>query len=138
MSENKSQPESDKLQTILVVDDNLDLCRPMVSLLKHMGYDGQYATGGQEALTFISATLPDLIILDVMMPDMDGLEVLRRLKTDQRTENLPVVMFSTVADPEFRAHAIDRGAIDYWIKAGIDFSELRGRIKKILVQSPLH
>ena len=109
------------MQTILIVDDNLDLCRPMASLLKHMGYNSEYATGGEAALKLISELVPDLVILDVMMPDMDGLEVLRRLKADQRTEKLPVVMFSAVADPEFRAHALGKGATDYWIKAAVRF-----------------
>src|ERR1700761_4236012 len=121
------------MQSILIVDDNLDLCRPMASLLKHMGYNSRYATGGADALKAIDEGIPDLVILDVMMPDMDGLEVLRRIKADTRTEKLPVVMFSAVADPEFRAHALSKGATDYWVKAGIDFSDLRGRITKLLV-----
>jgi CheY-like chemotaxis protein len=120
------------MQTILIVDDNLDLCRPMAALLKHRGYDSQYATSGEDALSKIAAHKPDLVILDVMMPDMDGLEVLRRIKSESRTQQIPVVMFSAVTDPEFRTHAIGKGAVDYWIKAGVDFGELHGKIARIL------
>ena len=120
------------MQTILIVDDNIDLCRPMATLLKQMGYNSHYATGGEAALQFIAVTVPDLVILDVMMPDMDGLEVLRRLKSDARTIPVPVVMFSAIADSEFRAHAISKGAVDYWVKAGVDFGQMRQRISKLL------
>ena len=120
------------MQTILVVDDNLDVCKPLATLIRHLGYDGQYATGGEAAIQFVNATPPALVILDVMMPGMDGLEVLRRLKADQRTATIPVVMFSAVADPEFRSHALHKGAVDYWIKAGVDFKELRGRIARLV------
>jgi CheY-like chemotaxis protein len=120
------------MQTILIVDDNLDLCRPMATILKQMGYDSHYATGGEAALKFVAGTIPDLVILDVMMPDMDGLEVLRRLKADARTQPVPVVMFSAIADKEFRDHAVSKGAVDYWIKAGVDFGQLKQRIVKIL------
>ena len=120
------------MQTILVIDDNVDVCKPLATLIRHLGYNGQYATGGEDGLKFIDGTLPSLVILDVMMPGMDGLEVLRRLKDDERTRGVPVVMFSAVTDPEFRAHAMTKGAVDYWIKAGVDFKELRGRIAQFV------
>jgi CheY-like chemotaxis protein len=120
------------MQTILIVDDNLDLCRPMASLLKHLGYDSKYATGGEAALKFVSNTVPDLVILDVMMPDIDGLEVLRRIKADPRTHDVPVVMFSAVSDSDFLAYTRTMGAADFWVKAGLDFSKLQERIDKVL------
>jgi putative two-component system response regulator len=120
------------MQTILVVDDHLDLCKPMTALLKRLGYSAFYATGGEAALAFVHDTPTDLVILDVMMPDMDGLEVLRRLKADPHTQGSAVVMFSAVADPEFRKHALSKGAVDFWIKANVDFSQLRQRITDVL------
>jgi DNA-binding response OmpR family regulator len=123
------------MQTILIVDDNLDLCRPMAALLKHLGYNSQYATGGEAALKFVSETVPDLVILDVMMPDIDGLEVLRRMKADPRTHDVPVVMFSAVSDSEFCAYTRSMGAVDYWVKAALDFGKLQERINGILTQA---
>lgn len=124
------------MQTILIVDDNIDVCKPLASILRHMGYNSHYTTGGEATLKFVAGMVPDLVILDMMMPDMDGLEVLRRLKTDTRTQAVPVVMFSAIADSEFRAHALSKGAIDYWIKAGVDFTQLRQRISNLLPATP--
>ena len=120
------------MQTILIVDDNIDLCKPLATLLKQFGYNSQYATGGEAALKFVSEVLPDLVILDVMMPDMDGLEVLRRLKADPRTQPVPVVMYSAIADSEFQAHALEKGAVGYWIKARVDFGQMRDLIARLL------
>ncbi len=117
---------------ILVVDDNSDVCKPLAKLLKHLGYQGECAFSGEDALRFVDQQCPDLIILDVMMPGMDGLEVLRRLKSKEETRQVPVVMFSAVADPDYRAHVINKGASDYWIKAAVNFDELHGRIEKLI------
>jgi CheY-like chemotaxis protein len=120
---------------ILVVDDNGDICRPMAKLLRHLGHDGQCATSGEDALSFVQHKMPDLIILDVMMPGMDGMEVLRHLQSDHQTKSIPVIMFSAIGDPEYQAHAISKGARDYWIKASVDFDELRTRLAKLLPQA---
>ena len=108
------------------------MCKPMTALLKLLGYSAHYATDGETALAFVHNTPPDLVILDVIMPDMDGLEVLHRLKSDPQTKQSAVVMFSAVADPEFRRHALSKGAADFWIKAAVDFSQLRKTITDIL------
>jgi DNA-binding response OmpR family regulator len=71
-----------------------------------------------------------VIVLDVMMPGMDGMEVLRRVRTDPRTCNVPVVMFSAVSDPAYRQSALQKGADDYVIK-GSEFNELRYRVERL-------
>ena len=63
-----------------------------------------------------------------MMPGMDGLEVLARLKADDRTRGVPVVVYSAVTDPEYKARASVGGAVDYWVRAGISYDDLRLRI----------
>src|SRR5215207_2335951 len=73
---------------------------------------------------------PDLMILDVMMPGLDGFAVLQAVRGDPRTAKLPVIMFSAVSDPSRIAHAMARGANDYWIKASFDFSELEAKINE--------
>ena len=122
-------------KTILVVDDSADTAKPLARLLTHLGHRGVYVTSGEEALAYVRGQLPDLMLLDVMMPGIDGMEVLRALKSDPRTEQLPVVMFSAVSDPEYRRHAISKGATDYWVKTSIDFEELRYRVEQLLRQS---
>jgi len=120
------------MATILVVDDNDTICKSLAKLVEHAGHKGYCVTSGEDALQFVENKMPDLIILDVMMPGMDGLEVLRRLKSDEQTKNLPVVMFSAVTDEDYRNHVLSKGATDYWVKATVGFDDLENRLKKLL------
>src|SRR5205823_1062021 len=110
--------------TILVVDDQMDACRALVRLLRHYGHDATCLPSGPDALTFLTQNIPDLLILDVMMPGMDGLDVLRVIRSDPRLQKLPVVLFSALSDPKFREYAINEGASDYWVKGAIDYARL--------------
>ena len=101
--------------SILIVDDNLDGCRPLAKLLKHQGHRGICVGSGEEALAYLRSHRPDLVLLDVMMPDVDGYEVLRAVRRDPRTAHVPVIMFSAVAG-EFIDRAFREGATDYWLK----------------------
>ena len=115
---------------IWVVDDQPDVSRAMVALLRQAGHRGTAFLSGEAALEQLRSDIPDLMILDVMMPGLDGFAVLRAVRDDPRTANLPVIMFSAVSDPSRIAHAMARGATDYWIKASFDFSELESRINQ--------
>ena len=117
---------------VLIVDDEPQACMILARLIHHLGHDTAWKTGGVDALQYIEATPIDLLILDVMMPGMDGMEVLRRVRSDPKTSALPVVMFSAVADRNFIDEARRKGATDYWIKASFDFGELKDRIETLL------
>jgi CheY-like chemotaxis protein len=106
--------------TVLVVDDQMDACRALARLLRHFGHDASCTDSGPNALAYLSSNKPDLVILDVMMPGMDGLDVLR------------VILFSALSDPKFRDYAINEGANDYWIKGAIDFSKLDQHLAQYL------
>lgn len=121
--------------TILIVDDEPQACQILSRLIRHLGHKTAWKTGGADALAYIDEAGVDLLILDVMMPGMDGMEVLRRLRSDPKTEKLPVVMFSAVADRSFIDEAIRKGATDYWIKASFDFSQLKDRIEHLVPSS---
>ncbi len=121
---------------ILIVDDQIDACRPLAMLFKHLGHLGECVTSGEAALTFLRKQRPDLMILDVMMPGMDGMEVLRRVRDDPVTHDLPVVMFSAVADPAFREHAREKGANDYWVKASLDFDQISSLVSQHVGPAP--
>ena len=117
---------------ILIVDDEPQACQILSRLIRHFGHETEWKTGGADALAYLHGTPVDLLILDVMMPGMDGMEVLRRLRADPRTQKLPVVMFSAVADRNFIDEAIRKGATDYWVKASFDFNELKDRIEHLV------
>jgi CheY-like chemotaxis protein len=115
------------MSRILVADDNADICLAMTCLLRNLGYDVECACDGEAALAAVRSRPPDLVILDVMMPKLDGLDVLARIKGDAAAAAVPVVMFSARHDPEVKQIALERGAADFWLKAAFDFSELGRR-----------
>jgi putative two-component system response regulator len=105
-----------KKATILLVDDMPDNLAVMSSLLKD-DYKVKVATGGEAALRLVaSGAPPDLILLDIMMPGMDGYEVCRRLKRDSRTTDIPVIFLTAMHDVEDETKGLELGAIDYITK----------------------
>lgn len=117
---------------ILVVDDNPDACEMMTRLVAASGHRGASAASGEEALDYVVSNRVDLVILDNMMPGINGIEVLRRMKLDPRTRDIPVVMWSAIGDREFREHVVRKGAADYWVKSSFDYSALGAMIERAL------
>lgn len=102
--------------TILVVDDTPDNLTLMSGLLKEK-YHVKVASGGEKAIKIVqSDNPPDLILLDIMMPGIDGYEVCRRLQQDPKTRNIPVIFLTAKSQPEDEAMGIGLGAVDYIIK----------------------
>ena len=118
--------------TVLIVDDEPQACAMMARLVRHFGHQSVCRTGGQEALDYLGSGPADLVILDVMMPGMDGMQVLQRVRAEPRMAALPVVMFSAVADRGFIEDALRKGATDYWVKASFDFGQLKSRLEKLI------
>ncbi|HSH03599.1 MAG TPA: response regulator [Anaerolineae bacterium] len=116
--------------TILVVDDNEDGRRILQSLLKAQGYRVYLAADGYEALEQAERTMPDLILLDVMMPGIDGFEVCRRLRTNPRLAEVPVVMVTALDDRPAKLQGIESGADDFVVKP-FDPVELTARVRSI-------
>jgi adenylate cyclase len=115
---------------ILVVDDVETNVRLMEAVLTTNGYDVLKASSGEEALAVVADGAPDLILLDVQMPGIDGYEVVRRLRADPGTSFLPIVMV-TSSDGEDRAAAIDAGADDF-IPKPFNRQELLARVRSLL------
>jgi CheY-like chemotaxis protein len=117
---------------VLVVDDNADFSKMLVRLLQRLGYSACCLASGPETITYLQTHQPDLLILDLMMPDMDGLDVLRQVRANPRLCNLPVIMFSAIVDMEIRQRVISAGATDWWVKAAVDYSRLGEKLKPYL------
>ena len=102
--------------TVLVVDDTPQNLMLMNELLRD-DYRVLVANGGERALKILTGdSLPDLILLDIMMPDLDGFEVLRRVKANAATAHIPVVFLTAKTDVDDEAHGLQLGAVDYITK----------------------
>lgn len=112
---------------ILVVDDEPSVCRMLARLVGSLGYEGSCRTGGREAIEFVRDNRVDLVLLDLMMPEVDGSQVLTAMRQDPATQDVPVVIFTAMDDPKTRERLMAMGANDYWIKASVDYKDL-GRL----------
>jgi two-component system, OmpR family, phosphate regulon response regulator PhoB len=102
---------------VLLVEDDAALAQMYRVKLERDGYLVRMASDGEEALGLLTGDLPDLIFLDVRLPHMDGLTFLERLRSAQRTKNLPVVIVSNYSEEELVSRGLQLGALEYLIKS---------------------
>ncbi len=124
----------EKRITILMVDDEQNILDIVGFNLEVEGYEVITSLDGNDAMEKVYSHMPDLILCDIMMPNIDGLEVCRRLKADSRTNQIPIVMLSAKAQPQDRIASIEAGADDYITKP-FEFSDLLARIKINLIRA---
>ena len=122
-------PESKN--TIMVVDDDPDLVTVLTIMLEQNEYNVRHAYSGMQLFSNLEGQKPDLIILDVMMPHMDGLEVLERLKSDQETSSIPVILLTAQGEFENIMSGYKMGA-DYYITKPFTKSQLVNSVDAIL------
>ena len=101
---------------ILVVEDEADFSRALQAVLEHEGFEVHTATTGKEGLTLAKSLTPDLIILDVMLPELDGYKVCRLLKYDERYKKIPIIMLTARAQEEDKILGKQTGADVYMVK----------------------
>lgn len=119
----------DKKHIVLIVDDTPENLRLLGDMLEHEGYEVMVATSGADALqNAMELPRPELILLDIMMPDMDGYEVCRRLKGDPDLNGIPVIFISALYMPEQKIQAFREGAVDYVTKP-FQAEEVLARVK---------
>jgi len=116
--------------SILIVDDELVIREVLERILSAGGYDLAFASSGAEALAKAAELTPDLILLDVMMPVMDGFEACRRLRADPLLAEVPVIMVTALDDRDSRLRGIEAGADDFIAKP-FDKMELQVRVRAI-------
>ena len=115
---------------VMVVDDDADIVDMTRLMLEEGGYRVVPTRSGPEALLQLEQVRPDLILLDINMPEMDGWQVLRMLKVDERTTDIPVAMFSIKTEVRDKLHGAQEGALDYITKP-FSCDELLGRVRRI-------
>jgi len=117
--------------TVLLVDDERDLLSVLDFNLRAAGFETVLATRGEEALAALKRRLPDLVLLDLMLPDIPGTEICRRIKSEARTRHLPVVMLTAKGEEVDRVVGFELGADDYVTKP-FSVRELVLRLKAVL------
>ncbi|MDJ0659457.1 MAG: diguanylate cyclase [Crocosphaera sp.] len=113
---------------ILVVDDIRKNLQLLIEILDTSGYGTTFALSGKQALERIEVTEPDLILLDLMMPEINGLEVCKRLKENPKTEQIPIIFLTAATETDFLVQAFELGAVDYVTKP-FRTPELLARVK---------
>jgi DNA-binding response OmpR family regulator len=125
-----NNPHHKKLH-VLVVDDEESIFEVIEGLLYREGYDLTYVASGKEALSQIDEIQPDVILLDLMMPDLDGIETCKQIKANERWCHIPIIMVTALNSKEDLARSLDSGADDFLSKP-INSLELRARVRSML------
>lgn len=121
----------EKRKKILIVDDEDHNVKLLSSLIEAIGYDIETATNGHDALAMTKEAGPDLVLLDIMMPHMDGYEVCDNIKTDPQIAHIPVIMVTALTDRDSKLKGLNVGANDFLTKP-VDRTELILRVKNLL------
>lgn len=127
----------EKKSKILIVEDNEDTVELLKKRFRSEGYETAEAYDGEEGLKKVVDYNPDLVVLDVMMPKMDGYEVCQRLKLDENTRYIPVIMLTAKSDVASKVRGLDIGADDYLPKP-FDYKELSARVRSLLSIKATH
>ncbi len=121
-----------KSKKIIILEDDRILLKALNIELISNGFEVLSATDGVAGIKIIEKEKPDLILLDLVMPKMHGFEVLKKLKNNKNTKNIPVIILSNLGQEEEIKKGMELGAFDYYKKASTDLSELSDKIKKSL------
>ena len=116
------------MATVLVVEDHDDTLRMMLKIVSCFGYRASGAGTGEAGLALIASEKPDIIIVDGMMPGMDGHEFICLCRANPLTAAIPIILHSAVTDPEFGDDAFRKGASEVWIKGNVELEQMRGRL----------
>lgn len=122
---------SEKKSKILIVEDDLDVADMLNAYFRVQGYDVFTVNWGEDGIRAAVTARPDLIILDIRLPDIDGYEVARRLRGDRKTSNIPIIFLTEKRDRSDRLQGLELGADDYITKP-FDVQELRLRVRNSL------
>lgn len=121
------------MKTILIVDDEKTVAGILKQKLTKEGYNVIVATNGEEGLEKTFSEKPDLILLDIIMPKMDGLTMLKKLRSDSRGKNIPVIVLTNLTDdPNRTSETREYGTADYLVKANWNINDLMKKVQATL------
>lgn len=126
---------TDQLKKILIVEDDDLITQMYKASLSNSKLSIQMEKDGESGWQAMQSLTPDLIILDFMMPKLNGVEVLKKIRADQRLKSIPVIIMSSLSDEADKQRAMDAGATAYWVKNEVNMVEFEAKINQILSQS---
>ena len=126
------EPQTTIQKKVLIIDDDENLCTVLVDKLNFSGFQADCAFDGALGLKKAIETKPDLILLDVIMPNMSGWETLEKLRVDTWGEKVKVVMLTSLDKPESIAHAMEQGSTVYIVKTNYTLDQIVEKVKEVL------
>ncbi len=130
--ENKSYLPTGRKQKILIIEDEATLQKALQEILLQKNYEVVSALDGKQGLELALFETPDMILLDLILPKMDGFEVLEALKKDEKTKEIPIIILTNLGSTEDVQKALALGATNYMVKANYNLSDIVGKIKGII------
>ncbi len=123
-------PTSEK--KILIVEDEPDLLRILADKFTNEGFKVTIARDGEEGLTAVAKEKPDVILLDIIMPRMDGMSMLKKMREDVSNKDIPVIVLTNLADSDTVVSSLEHGVFDYLIKTDWQLAEVVKKVKNRL------
>ena len=124
----------DKQSKILIIEDEVSLLKSLTEVLEERGYEVVGATDGESGLRLAQERNPDLIILDLLLPGMDGVDVLRQLRENKETEGIPVLVLTNLSDEKTVAEVLAVGGKDYLVKSDVNLEMIANKVEEILAR----
>ena len=119
---------------VLIIDDDDAISTVFATALKKEGYEAVHSPSGADGLEKAKSEHPDLILLDQILPDMQGNQILKQLKSEEGTKNIPVIILSNFSQEELVREAINAGATDYVFKFQVDTKDVVEKVKQVLTK----
>ena len=123
------------MTTIVVAEDDKLISNSLCEALKQAGYNPVPAYDGEEAVAKCKEVMPNLLLLDIMMPKLDGISVLWELKANETTAKVPVVVLTNIGDVETISKIVEAGAVDYLLKSDQSVDDIIQKVKDVLGRS---
>ncbi len=123
---------TEEKKNILIIDDEPEVCETLGKRLEKEGFEVRSALGGEQGLAIALAEHPDLIMLDILIPGVDGWEFLRRLRSDEWGKSANVVILTNVSDTEGASLAVEQGVYDYIVKTDWKLADVVAKVKERL------
>lgn len=122
----------EKQTHILIVEDDLFLAEIYQKKFEMEGFKVSMANNGEKAVTDIKKKIPDLVLLDILLPKLDGFSVLEAVKADDTTKDIPVILLTNLGQQDDVQRGLEKGAVDYLIKTHFKPSEVVDKVRKVL------